>query len=432
MSTHVAIIGNGVAGITAARFIRKRSDARLTVISDETDYFYARTALMYVYMGHMRFEDVKPYEDGFWEKNRIDLVRDYVTGIDVDRKRLVLRDGDPLGYDILLIATGSRPRRLGVPGETLDGVQGLYGIPDLEAMERATESVERAVVVGGGLIGIEMAEMLRSRHLPVTFLVREASFLDHVLPPEESAMVNREIRRHDVDLRLGTEVAAFDGDAAGRVAGVVTTSGERIPCQFAGVTVGVAPNVDVVRDSPIEANRGVLVNDRFETNVPNVYAVGDCREFRRDGIGHTRIDQLWYTARREGKALARIVCGDRTPYDRGVFFNSAKFFTIEYQTYGHVRPMPGDEEQSLCWHQPEENRLVRINYRTEEGSVVGINVMGIRYRHAVCERWIREGYSIETVLSRLDEANFDPEFSPRFERALVDQYRSQRPSSAFA
>lgn len=425
MSEHVAIIGNGIAGITAARFIRKLSDKRITVISDETDYFYSRPALMYLYMGHMTVEDVKPYEDWFWEKNRIDLVRGYVEHVNVDRQVLHLRDGDIIEYDTLLVATGSVPRSLGVPGEDLEGVQNFYGMSDLRQMEANTQDIDRAVVVGGGLTGIELAEMLHTRHIPVTFLVRETSYYDVVLPPEESKMVNRVIREHGVDLRLGSELRAIQGDSQGRVRSVVTDDGEEIPCQFVAIAIGVQPNTTVVEGTPIETNRGVLVNEHLETSVPDIYAAGDCTEFREEGIGHRRIDQLWYTGRREGRAVAQVICNRRRPYDSGVFFNSAKFFTIEYQVYGDVKPELGEGEATICWQDPDRNESIRINYREDNGRVLGFNLMGVRYRHAVCEQWIREGRPIEEVLAHLPEANFDPEFSDRHERALIETYNAR-------
>ena len=104
---HIVIVGNGVAGITAARHIRKLSDHRITVISVESDHFYSRTALMYIYMGHMTYANTKPYEDWFWEKNRIDLVRGYVETVDTDARKLLLAGGEEMGYDRLIIATGS-------------------------------------------------------------------------------------------------------------------------------------------------------------------------------------------------------------------------------------------------------------------------------------------------------------------------------------
>ena len=203
---HIVIIGNGIAGITTARHVRKRSDHRITVISGETDHFFSRTALMYIYMGHMKYEHTKPYEDWFWEKNRIELKRAWVEKVDTDAKQLTFADGESMSYDKLVLATGSKPNKFGWPGQDLKAVQGLYSYQDLESMEKNTQGITRAVIVGGGLIGIEMAEMLLSRSIPVTFLVREDSFWNNILPQGESEMINRHIREHHVDLRLGTEL----------------------------------------------------------------------------------------------------------------------------------------------------------------------------------------------------------------------------------
>ena len=117
---HVAIIGNGIAGITAARFIRKLSDHKITVISAETDHFFSRTALMYVYMGHMRYEDIKPYEDWFWKKNRIDLKRAFVEKVDPKNKKLHFKGGEEMSFDKLILATGSKPNKFGWPGQDLN------------------------------------------------------------------------------------------------------------------------------------------------------------------------------------------------------------------------------------------------------------------------------------------------------------------------
>src|SRR5690606_34963563 len=203
---HIVIIGNGISGVTAARHIRKLSNHKITIISAETEHFFSRTALMYIYMGHMKFEHTKPYEDWFWKKNRIELVHDWVTQIDFETKELLLESGTAVSYDILVLATGSRPNKFGWPGEDLKGVQGLYSKQDLELMERSTRNIRQAVVVGGGLIGIEMVEMLRSRDVQVTFLVRESGFWEIVLPKEESSMVERHMNEHQVGLRMNTEL----------------------------------------------------------------------------------------------------------------------------------------------------------------------------------------------------------------------------------
>ena len=427
MKKNVVIIGNGISGITAARFIRKFSDCSITVISDESDHFYSRTALMYIYMGHLTYENTKPYEDWFWAKNRIDLVRGYVRSVDTEGRQLILAGGNRVHYDVLILATGSSSRKFGWPGQDLKGVQGLYNLQDLELMETNTRGIQRAVITGGGLIGIEMAEMLLSRGIDVTLLVRESEYWTNVLPLDEAAMISRHIREHHVDLQLQTELKEILSDETGQACAVVTSKGQTIPCQFVGLTTGVMPNVDFLRDSPLEIDRGILVNHYFETNIPDVYAVGDCAQFRDPRPGHPPVEQLWYTGRMHGETVARTVCGQRTEYDRGIWFNSAKFFNIEYQTYGYVSPTEQDGEVSLYWEHPRGKHAVRINYTEADRTVIGVNLFGIRHRQDVWETWLRAGKDIEYVLEHLGAANFDPEFYTEMEEQVLDQYNTHNP-----
>lgn len=422
---HIAIIGNGISGITAARFIRKLSDHRITVISTETDHFFSRTALMYVYMGHMRYEDIKPYEDWFWEKNRIELKRAYVEQIDFAGKTLNFQGGDSMAYDKLILATGSRPNKFGWPGQDLKGVGGLYSYQDLEAMEAHSDGLERAVVVGGGLIGIEMAEMFHSRHIPVTFLVREQSYWDAVLPPEESAMAGRHIQEHGIDLRLSTELKEIVDDGQGRACAVITSKGERIPCGYVGLTAGVHPNIGFLKDTALETQRGILVDEYLQTNLTDVYAIGDCAQLRAPKPGRRPIEAVWYTGRMMGETVAYTLCGQPKAYDPGIWFNSAKFLDIEYQIYGDISGNMPEQHQALYWEHPDGRKAIRLVYEKESGKVAGFNLMGVRYRHEVCEKWLADGAHIETVLQNLGLANFDPELYEQYEEAVVELYRKQ-------
>ena len=419
---HIAIIGNGIAGITAARELRKRKpDVRITVISGESEHHYSRPALMYVFMGHMKYEHTKPYEDSFWAKNRIDLVRAWVRRVDPSRRTLELDGGMQIAWDELVIATGSRWNKFGWPGQDLDGVQGFYSLQDVELLEKNVAGARRAVIVGGGLIGIELAEMLHSRGVAVTFLVREQTYWGTILPAEESGLINQVIRREGIELRLSTELAEIVDDGGGRACAVITKAGERIDCQIVGLTAGVSPNVDLARESGIPVGRGVLVDASFRTDVPHVYAAGDCVEIRTPG-GRNRIEQLWYTGRMHGEVLARVLAGEQASYDRGIWFNSAKFLDLEYQTYGSVKmDVPG--ERNLYWQAADGLHAMRVVY-TDEG-VIGFNSLGIRYRHRTCERWIREKRRVEYVLQNLPEANFDPEFFRRYERDMVRAWKEQ-------
>lgn len=421
---HIAIIGNGISGITAARHIRKHSNHKISVISSETDHFFSRTALMYIYMGHMRYKETKPYEDHFWEKNRINLIRDYVHSINFKGKKLQLKNQE-ISYDKLILAVGSTPNKFGWPGQDLDGVQGLYAYQDVETMEHWSKDLKHAVIVGGGLIGIEMAEMFLSRKIPVTFLVREKSYWNGVLPSEESAMINRHIEAHHADLKLSTELKEILPDKNGRVRAVITNKGEEIECQFVGLTAGVHPNINFLKDSELALAKGILVNEYLETNIPDVYAIGDCAQMQNPRKGRRPIEAVWYTGRMMGETVAHTICKKKTVYNPGIWFNSAKFFDIEYQVYGDVPAKLPEDYKTLYWEHPEGNRAIRILYHKNTNEVVGFNLMGIRYRHEVCEQWLANKTHIEEVLQHLSLANFDPEFYSTYEKDLVQKYNQQ-------
>ncbi len=424
---HVVIIGNGIAGITAARHIRKQTDFRITVISAESKYFWSRTALMYIYMGHMKFRHTKPYEDDFWQKNRIDLIQDYAEHIDHDAKMVRLRKSGNLNYDHLILATGSKPAFFNWEGQDLKGVSGMVSLQDLENIESYTTDIDRAVIVGGGLIGIELAEMLRSRDIKVTFLVREKEFWQNVLPEQEATMISRHIRQHHVDLRLETGLEKILGDETGQVKGVVTSGGENISCQFVGITTGVRPNTDLARASGIPADRGILVNEFLETRFPGVYAIGDCAEHITPRPGRKAVEQVWYTGRIMGETVAATIAGKRTAYQPGPWFNSAKFFDIEYQTYGDV---PAETPEHLCdfyWEHEDGHHAVHLIFDRQSLQFCGINSFGIRYRHEYFDQKLHENADIRSVMQDLHKANFDSEFFRDHTKSIQQAFNQRYP-----
>ena len=422
---HIVIIGNGISGVTAARHIRKLSDHKITIISAESKYFFSRTALMYIYMGHMKFEHTQPYENWFWEKNRIDLIHARVNEVNTDESTLLLDNGNMVKYDDLIIATGSKPNKFGWPGQDLKGVQGLYSKQDLEMLEENSPTATRAVIVGGGLIGIEMAEMLVSRNIPVTFLVRENSFWNGVLPAGESEMINRHIKEHHIDLRLSTELKEIISDENGRAKAVITNTGETIDCNIVGLTAGVSPNIDFLKSSNIETARGVLVDRYLRTNVSNVYAIGDCAQ-QHEAIGSRRpIEAVWYTGKMMGETLACTLTGNEKQYNPGHWFNSAKFLDIEYQTYGWVWAKPRENEDRFYWEHPDGKMCIHVSFDKASKVFIGINTFGIRMRHELFDRWLNEGATVNKVMEHLADANFDPEFYKTFESEIIAQYNKE-------
>lgn len=425
---HVVIVGNGIAGVTAARHIRKNSDKRITIISAESDHFFSRTALMYVYMGHMRFKDLKPYEDHFWSKNKIDLKKAFVERVDTQSQILYLDQDEKITYDVLILATGSVPAKYGWEGQDLNGVQGLVSKQELELLEQNAPNNQvcpKAVIIGGGLIGVELAEMLHTRKIEVTILVREHAFWSGVLPDGEAEMISRHIKSHGIDLRHKEELDKILDDGKGNVAGVLTKKGEKIECNLVGITTGVRPQIEFLKDSGIETEKGILVNRRLETNIKNVYAIGDCAQ-QREAIGLRKpIEAVWYTGRMMGETLAQTICGKTFEYNPGNWFNSAKFFDIEYQTYGWVFSTKNKKpyEQHLHWQHPDDTKCITLAFNKETGQFLGINTFGIRMKHEVFDRWLNEKRDVNFVIEHLKEANFDPEFYKRYEKDIQKELK---------
>lgn len=430
---HVVIIGNGIAGVSCARKLRQRDKkVRITLVSGESPYFFSRPALMYIYMGHLTFEGTQPYETWWWQKQRIGLRQAWVTHIDTQKKWLTFAgDAGGLAYDQLVLATGSKPNRFGWPGQDLERVQGLCSLQELHTLERVSHEIEHGVIVGGGLIGIELAEMLHSRGKRVTVFSREGSYWSNALPREESLMVSDVIEKSGIKLMSNTELKEIVDDGQGRACAVVTGTGERIACQFVGLTAGVSPNLSALKGSTIPTGRGVLVDFSFRSTVDDVFAIGDCAELVVPG-GRNRIEQLWYTGQMHGEVLADVLCGDARTYDRGIWFNSAKFIDLEWHTYGEVPPAAGPAVRASVrqtyWEAPDRRHSFRLVW--ENNALIGVNAMGIRYRHKICERWIAEKRDPDYVFSHLSDGNFDPEFYRRFEKDIVRGLRAQLQETA--
>jgi NAD(P)H-nitrite reductase large subunit len=414
----VVIIGNGIAGITTAIELRKRTDCEIVVVSEETEYFFSRTALMYVFMGQMKFEHTQPYENSYWKKHNIILKKAKVISIKSGQNTLNLENSEKLDYDFLVIASGSKPNKFNWPGQFLNGVSGFYHKSDLKYLESYTSKIKHAVVVGGGLIGVELVEMLKSRGKEVTFLIRENSFWNLIMSEKEGRMLEKHIRSHGINLKLNTELKEIKGSI--EVEGLVTQNEEVIDCQYVGLTVGVSPNIDFLKESGISTKLGILVDEYLQTNIENIFAIGDCAEIQHPQIGRRPIEAVWYTGKMMGEALAKSLSGVKTRYTPGFWFNSAKFFDIEFQTYGNV-PAKINESQTECYWE-KETKAVRIVFEKASRQFLGINTFGIRMRHQFFEKVLSQNQSVDFVLKNLEKANFDPEFYKKYEKEIRNEF----------
>ncbi|MFP4090019.1 MAG: NAD(P)/FAD-dependent oxidoreductase, partial [Cyclobacteriaceae bacterium] len=146
--------------------------------------------------------------------------------------------------------------------------------------------------------------------------------------------------------------------------------------------------------------------------------------------GRRSVEQIWYSGRMQGEVVGRTICGEKMKYVPGVFYNSAKFFDIEYQVYGEINAQPAEDEEHFYWIDEEKEKAFRIAFDKETKAVKGFNLMGIRYRHEMCDRWIKEQRHVREVMKHLKEANFDPEFHKRYEDEIIRKFNRQYPDES--
>jgi NADPH-dependent 2,4-dienoyl-CoA reductase/sulfur reductase-like enzyme len=420
---HYAILGNGMCGMEAALLLREReADARITLVSDEHDHFFSRPALMYVFAGQTSLRDTEPYDRQLYDRMRFERVRLRVVSVDAPGHALLFEGAARLGYDKLLLAVGSCGRPAPWPGSPGPGLHYFVTLGDLEGLDREARKGQRAVVIGGGLIGVEVAEILHDRGLPVTFVVRENWYFPLALDGNEAQLVTEHMRHHGIDVRLGVNVEEILRGPDGRPRAVGLVGGEEVPADLVVAAIGVVPNTAFLAGSALTVSKGgaIEVDDALKTSAPDIWAAGDCANVTW-ADGSRRPEQLWYTARDQGRLAARSMLGDDVAYRRGTWYNSAKFFDLEWTTAGWVPVLlnwdntpidPGPNVRS--WFQRVPGRFVSQRIVVKGDRVIGFNFLGSRWDHEPLMEWIHERRSLSWVLEHLHEAQFDEEFMPRF------------------
>lgn len=412
------IVGNGIAGITAAADLRQRDTrASIAIISRESDHFFSRTALMYEFAGQLCRTDLEPYPRNYYEQMNFQRVSALVTAIDTENKHVIIENMDPVPYDCLLVASGSRARVPDWQPDRVAGIGHFVTLQDLDWLKKAAIEARRrsgrAAVVGGGLIGVEVSEILLHAGLEVDFIVREDWYWPVALNRTESQFVAEHITQHGCSVLINTEVAEVL-QTGNYITGVRLTDGREREASLLVSAIGVVPNTSFLSDSGIQLSadryQGVLVDEHMESSVAGVYAAGDCASVRW-ADGSIRPQQLWYTARDQGRCAALNMLGEAISYNRGPLYNSAKFFDIEYTTAGSVN-MP--LEQGREWYQKVPGLPVSQRIVCQGDTVVGFNMLGSRWNHEYFLKWIAGKKSLDYVLGHLHSAQFDAEFSPRF------------------
>jgi NADPH-dependent 2,4-dienoyl-CoA reductase/sulfur reductase-like enzyme len=329
----LVIVGGGLTAARAVKSYREAAGAgAVALLTAETVLPYHRPALSKRYL---RGEVGAPFaeEEAFYAANDVEVLLDTAaTAVDT-AARVVSSAAGAMRYQKLLLASGATPRHLRVPGAELPGVYALRTLADSDRIREAAQTAERAVVVGGGFIGMEVAASLRQLGLAVSLIHRGRGLFDQFGSTELSAELGSLYREHGVDLLLEEEVSRFGGDE--RLEYVEAKSGVCVAADMAVVGVGVVPTVDYLASSGIALDNGVVVNERFETSAADVYAAGDVANFYDPLYRRRRRIEHWSNADYQGTEVGKILAGEGGGYDTVSSFFSEVFGT-RIKVFGDV------------------------------------------------------------------------------------------------
>jgi 3-phenylpropionate/trans-cinnamate dioxygenase ferredoxin reductase subunit len=322
----IAIVGASLAGSSAAATLREEGfDGRVALIGAEPQPPYDRPPLSKNYLrGMTPFEKTLLRPPDFYRERSIELrLGTTVTRVDAAKRTLTCQDGERLEFEQLLIATGGRNRRFPIPGIDLPGVYDLRTVADADRIREAMKGGGRAVVVGMGFIGAEVAAAMRQSGLEVVAVEPFKTPLYRALGEEIGRVIEGLHRDNGVEMILGDAVTAFEG--SGRVERVVTRSGRRIECSLAVFGLGIEPATELAAGTPIRVDNGIVVDDQCRTSVPNIFAAGDVANHYHPACGRQMRVEHWQNGVKQGAAAARSMLGRGQPYDEVHWFWSDQF-----------------------------------------------------------------------------------------------------------
>ena len=357
MTEKIVIVGAGQAACSfAARFRTHDQEASLVMIGDEPSYPYQRPPLSKKYaIGEMEAEQLQLRAEDWYSENAIDCMLGVsVTAIDRTARKVTLSDGQAIGWDKLVLTTGSRARPLpNSIGGALPGVYMLRSAADADTIRSELVKDRRVVIVGGGYIGLEAAASAASLGLKVTLVEAAERILQRVACPETSAYFRKLHQDHGVTIHENTGLERIE-ETDGRASGVVFSTGEKVPADFVLVGIGIIPNAEIATEAGLEVEGGIRVNAHCQTSDPDIYAAGDCTVFEYNGQ-LTRLESV-QNAIDQAECVADNVAGENRAYIPYPWFWSDQY-DVKLQIaglnrgYDHIVVRPGAREGSLThWY----------------------------------------------------------------------------------
>ncbi len=403
MSTSHVIVGDGIAGSSAAETIREEdSDAEITVLTDEGEALYNRILIKEFAKGKLPEAPISIHEPEWYEERDIDLeLNTYVSGVDPEAKTVETREGDVYEYDKLLIATGGTPNQLPVENSDADGIHHFWTFQDARRIKEHTEEAEKGIIVGAGLLGLDLAAICGAQGVDAHYLMRGNRWWRYALSLEGAKIMHQALEDKGVTPVLESGVDRFEVDDDGQLEAAITPDGERYEGSWAGVAIGLDFNTEWLHSSGVECDNGVVVDEYMQTNVDDIYAAGDITQFYDVILGDRAQNGAWGSAKQQGSVAAKNMVADEPAEEfRWVSTYSVTHFDFPFLSFGH--PTLGDDEAEQKYSDTEWRRLA-----FKDGKLIGGVLIGDLSQQSAYKKLIREEWEVADKKDLLLEESVD-------------------------
>ena len=395
------IIGNGVAATAAVEAIRELDEeGRITVISAEPYPVYSRPLITYLLSGKVDEADMLYRDEGFYQRKKVDLIMKRAVSIDTEEREVLLEDGGKVPFDKLLIATGGKPFVPEISGLDKEGVFTFTTWDDAKQISEMVGQVSHALVVGGGMIGLKATESLVQLGVKVTVVELADRVLSAVFDPEASSIMEEHLRSFGVDIITENSVEEIAGD--GRVKKAILRDGREVECEMVIIAIGVRPNLDLVKDTGIDVNRGIVVDSHMETSIKGIFAAGDVAEafdmLNRD----KRPIPVWPSAYRQGRIAGYNMAGSTAEYTGGFSQNSIEVLGLPTISLGITNPNGGGYEVLKKRRSDKEYKKIVLM----DDTIVGAIFIGCIDRAGIITGLIRDGINVKSFKKALLDDDF--------------------------
>jgi NAD(P)H-nitrite reductase large subunit len=400
------IIGNSIAAIGAIRAIRSiDKECGITVISKERYTAYGRPLISYLLGGLITEKQMPCVPDGFYEQNNIKLLLSAeVVGVDTKKQTVRLANGEQIKYDRLLVASGGDP--FVPPIEGLSGKERIFTFTtwdDAAKLKNIATDIGNAVVIGGGLIGLKAAEGLHLLGKKVTIVELADRILSAAFDKPAGRIVAKKMKANGIDVITEDTVARIEGEGS-EISGVLLKSGDFVKCDTVIVAIGVRPAVSFLKESGIEINRGVVVNDHMETSAKNVFAAGDVAEATDFFSSEKNPMPIWPDAYIQGEVAGAAMAGGVKEYEGGLAMNSIEFFKVPTISMGITNPSDPDRYEVLTLQEMDAYLYRKIVLK--DNRLVGVVLVGNVERAGIYSGLIREGVDVSQFKEQLMDKDF--------------------------